>query len=229
MDRLQITAHLANGVISMDPWGPMLDAILGYQVLREQMGERFYLSDPHRDGLIEPELPLERRGDGDDWYWACSAAVYGEHMEYLKHFHKRFDDQHLRYLDTGKAKTVNVKSGRYKAWRTPHTCRLAGAVRWYAVGDRAEIGRLLARVTHLGKRAAHGMGMVLRWDVEPVDVDGSETLDGRVTRPLPLGMFSTASWPEDAEIYTGEATIRPPYWWPGHVRHCVLPGSEAPA
>lgn len=220
---LRITARLAGAFVAADPWSPMLDAVLGYQELRERLGPRFFEQDPHRDGLIETELPLERRGSGENWYWACSGPQYRELGQFLRRWHKRFDDAlALDYADAGKLSRINNASGRYKNWRVPLLCRLAEEITWHAVGDAAEVRRLLLGVTHLGKKASQGMGQVLGWTVEPADVDGSEALAGIVTRPLPWA--GSEQPPEGA--YLGYVAIRPPYWWHPHRRLCSLPGSK---
>lgn len=219
---LTVTARLACGFVAMDPWTPMLDSLLGYEVLRRQLGPAFYEQDPHRDGLIEPDLPLERRGSGDSWYWAASGPQYAELTQYLRHWHKRFDDAHaLDFADTGKARKVSTASGRYKNWRVPLVCRLSPEIVWHCVGDPAAILDLVMGVTHLGKKIAQGMGAVLGWEVTSAAEDWSERREGRVLRPLPVPECFNAV----PGVHVGEVAIRPPYWWLGHRRRCVLPGS----
>lgn len=92
-------------------------------------------------------------------------------------------------------------AGQYINMRVP-TRRIV-AERWTAtcVGNSAEIRRLLSHVSHFGKFAAHGLGRVLDWHVEPAESFSFHDADGQPLRPIPSE--------------NGEGAVQgwtPPYW-----------------
>ena len=206
MRPLIVTAHMASAFASSDPWSPMLDAILAYEVLRIRMGEEFYLCDPQRDGIVDFDLPLDRGTDGTDWWWACSVPEYAG-SEHVRWCHGRFDDRYEPYLDMGRAAKVQTAGGRYKDMRVPLIAKLTPTITWYVRGCDTCIRELLRGVTHVGQKRGAGYGLVHHWTVEPTDDDRSWYR----WVPAPAGMTRG---------------IRPPYWHRETQRPCVLP--EAP-
>ena len=175
-----------------------LDSLLAWSWMQQHHPEAFVTSRStiSSESFIEPDLPLARRGYGEEWYWAASYACgipLGEHSQY---WHKRFDAQDAeRYVDFGKHKgTVQTGEGRYKGYRVPLTVFLIPKLEWFAVGDMDGVSALVWRITHLGKKGSQGYGAVRRWTVEP----WSEDLSG--LRPVP------------DEAGTEQSPIRPPYW-----------------
>lgn len=218
MRPLTVTAHLLQGYVAADPWSPALDGILAYWALREQLGEEeFALGMTGQRALTEAELPLAVETDADDrWWYQCSAPVaLGEAQQFARHVHRRFDDQHERYLRDG-VKRVETAAGPYKNYRNRSLVRLARAVRWHAVGDAAAIERLLRRCAFVGAGSTHGWGEVARWEVTP-DAGGERM--ARFWRPLPSG-FAAAHGVEGLEMRWG---IRPPGRAPEHQALCVMP------
>lgn len=203
MRPLIVSAHMARAFVATDPWSPILDAILAYETLRKSLGDAFYAQDPARDGIIHVDLPLERRGEGEDWYWACSVPEWDETHQHLRYTHGRFDDRHERYIEMGKARKVTTGAGRYKDTRLPLVCRLAPVVRWHVVGCETCIRELLYEVTHIAKKRGAGHGLVNRWEIAPDDRDRS----GRRWVPSDQGQI----W-----------GIRPPYWHMDSKRPCVF-------
>jgi len=107
------------------------------------------------------------------------------------HWNKRFDSRFMDLVDFGSRRgKIIVEQGRYKAYHMPVFYYAALRIEWYAVGDRAEIERLLCCVTHLGKKRSQGYGRVIRWEVEPIEQDWSIWKDGRLTRGVPANDVS---------------------------------------
>lgn len=208
MEPLRITASMLTGQIATHDRYLPLDSMLAWAWMCENRPEKMEvsLSGIRADNLIHPELPLERRGSGEDWYWACSFACGEVRREEIQYWHKRFDQaQAEEYVDfQGRRGAVNVKGGRYKNYRMPFVIILAKRLTWYAVGDRVGVDKLLRRVTHVGKNRSQGFGRVSDWKVESWPEDLSWL------RHIPLS---------NGVLMMG---IRPPYWLNEHLRPCSV-------
>lgn len=215
---LRIIATLADGrVAGNDPWFP-LDALLAASWLKINVPELIGTPITDFNNVIEADLPLKKLGDGDDWYWACSFNRGVKLGEYIKYYHKRFDDQLEQYL-TPHAKKIDVQRGKFKAGRIPLTVMLFDRLIWYAVGDADAIRTLCSRVTHIGKKPSQGFGVVAEWQVEPWPEDWS-IIDsaGNLTRAIPTAQPGT---PPSGRIE--HCPIRPPYWLVTRRRLCYIP------
>lgn len=98
-------------------------------------------------------------------------------------------------------------------------------VRWWAVGNRREILRLVNRHVHVGQMRSHGYGLVRAWSAEYVE--GSDPLrvwidQGRAARHLPAAVCTAAARVEDG-------AVEPPYWHPGRVTAQVVPAGTRAA
>ena len=226
---MRVTAHLVNGYVAADDWTPALDGILAWAMLRRDCPE--VLDVGVIDGPpIEPELPVERLGSGDDWYYACSSPVPALDHKHVIHYHKRFDDQYAEHLDAGKRRKVNASSGRYKSYRLMGILRVTSSVSWYLIGDPGGVRELLELVQAIGEKRAHGYGVVQRWVVDEVPTTEGSVLSSFVKwwmaackfRPLPVDSPEAAS--AGALVMTWG--IRPPAWWVGNQRLCQMPRME---
>lgn len=219
MEPLRITAQMQDGrVATMDGHLP-LDGLLAAAWMRRHYPDAYYNPSSHMltNDLIVPDLPLERRGEGDDWYWAASFNTAESQGEYVLHWHKRFDDHLEKYIDfRGRRGRIDAKSGKYKAYRMPLVIQLFDQLVWYAYGDRDEVQSLLNTLTHIGKKTSQGLGLVDYWIVEPWHEDWSEVANGRVTRSLP-------HLPGGAQGVKRQYGIRSPYWHREHQRVCYVP------
>ncbi len=216
MRPLRVTAVLADGrVATVDGFLP-LDSILAAAWMRLNRPDLYYGQDCGRlpaDELFHPPLPLERRTENGEWFWACSFAQYTPVGEGIDHWHKRFDAQYERYVDfQGRRGRVADKSGPYKSYRMPLVYMVAPTLTWYAVGDGAAVESLLAGIAGIGKKVGIGYGQVARWTVE----DWGEDLSCRDRRGRPMRTLPT----KDGPFYGG---IRPPYWHPANQVMCARP------
>lgn len=184
---LKVTAHLRAGVVC-DRWLP-LDAILLYQVCREQLGTQMATLPGGEAKGEDVPMPLAVIHSGEMyWYYACSWAQpqpwwLAEGKDY---WNKRFDDKFAHLVDfCGRRGKVLIEQGRYKSYHMPVFYRVASKVDWYCVGDGGEIARLLSTVTHLGKKRSQGWGRVIRWEVQSWPHDWSVWRDGKLTRGVP--------------------------------------------
>lgn len=218
---LRVTARLRCGVIS-DGLLP-LDGALYAAAHREALGAKTAslprASATEGDGLARhlplKRIPIAKMPDRwtPDFYYAASAAQWPPQVaEGLDHWTKRLDSQYVELLERQRAK-ISTSGGTYRGYRMPVPYRHALAVTWYVVGEPLEIRRLLALVTHVGKKTAMGWGVVQDWTVEPHAQDWSVTgPDGQLMRPIP----------QDGGLLYG---VCPPYWLPRHQVPCQIPGS----
>lgn len=209
---LQITAVLRTAVIA-DRWLP-LDGILLYQQTRAGLGSQA-LSTPGTSNLAQPKGELMRGGKlpiktvhSREWYYRCSWAQWSVSVEGRDYWNKRYDNDlsDLVQFDDRRG-TVNNLAGAYKAYHQPVFYRSALWVRWYCVGDRAEIMRLLSTCTHIGKKSVQGWGRVLRWEIEPIAEDWSIWKDGKLMRGIPA-FEKPAGYDGNIALYG----VRPSYW-----------------
>jgi CRISPR type IV-associated protein Csf3 len=209
MEFMRITASLLTGQVATSDRYLPLDSMLAWAWMQEHHPEMMEASNSgiRPETMIQPELPLERRGQGDGWYWACSFACGEAKREEVLHWHKRFDQAAAEeYADFGARRgTVDIKSGHYKAYRMPLLVVLVSRLTWYAVGDIGQVSALTGRLTHVGKKRSQGYGKVASWLVE--------------------------SWPEDLSSLRAvpdlegplEIGIRPPYWLARDWRRATIP------
>lgn len=224
MRPLKITAVMQSGQVLTDDTYLPLDSILAAQWVRKNHPGEFY--SPKKpgdiDGLMDIPLPLENRGEGDDWYWACSFNRGTRLKEYIAYWHRRFDDHLEGFIEFGKRRgKIDVKAGKHKSYRMPVVVMLFDRLEWYAVGDMDAVMELCRMATHIGKKPAQGRGAVERWIVEPWHEDWSE-VDGHggLTRAL---QATPGDIGRRGGVTARRYGIRPPYWHPGHQRLCLMP------
>ena len=207
---LKITAYPRCGIIA-DKYLP-LDGILLYAAMRERYGPQLLTTPGTVPDVETAELPLARLNDGPHWYYAASFAEWPEAIvDGSNHWNKRFDQKQSDLVDfRGRRGKVIVEQSTYKAYHMPVYYRHTLEVSWYAVGDGDAIERLLATMTHIGKKTAQGWGRITRWFVEPWPHDWSVWRDGQLMRAIPDG---------DGVLHG----LRPPYWLPGNQTRCRLP------
>lgn len=208
MESLCVTAYMQTAIVS--ELALPLDGILYYFAMAERYGQQgaTHPGAEHPDKVTGISLPLARvNEEGPQWFYACSWAQWGPHVDYQSHWVKRFDLDLADLIDT--PKRVDVASGRYKLYRMPVYCRHATLVRWYVVGHRESIEDLLALVTGIGKKAAHGWGAIARWTIEPSQ-DWSVRRGDDLMRAIPAidGLL---------------IGYRPSYWLPKNQTVCAVP------
>lgn len=215
----KVSCTAVKGVAS-DGYLP-LDGILATIWMREHHPDAFYNdSVAAKANLIEAELPIERRGVGLDWYYACSFCEVEWEAEEVIHWHKRHTvTEQVRYLGD-KAPKLNLGKGETKAYRMPlyllhpHDGKLA----WYGVGDVAWLEARLPLVTSIGKKRNAGHGGVIDWRVERVKNDYSIVKEGRLMRAVPFGELPDTA----VDFVPGSYALRPPYWHIDHQRQSLL-------
>jgi hypothetical protein len=223
---LLITAHLSDAIVYS---GDLLhlDGILSCGVyLGMTPTEQRQLPDLREAWAADLPLPLARWrcmpvGDFDDrllddgqlWGWVASVellpwASFG-HTEYRK---RPPMQEMLRYTS---AKTVNIGSGRLKAYDLALPMVRAMQQQWYCEGDKQLVQEALNRVEAIGRKHNTGYGTVREWQVEPTDAR-------RCPRVYPATGVTLADG--GGEFYERGARIRPPYHHRSRaVSRCLVP------
>jgi CRISPR type IV-associated protein Csf3 len=182
MTPLRIRARLRNGYVARDPWTPTLDGILAAVTMRRRLGDDYASSaaNPSRLEAVTG-LPLEVvRSDDLWWYAASSPRPLGAVARERRFYHRRFDDQHERYL-AERIKHVQTSAGPYKNTRLYDTRVICRGVEWHVVGEAAPIRAMLAEVEQIGARREVGYGEVVEWLI-----DAGDATIARLRRPLPV-------------------------------------------
>jgi hypothetical protein len=219
---LQITAVLRTAVIT-DEWLP-LDGILLFQKTWNELGSQS-MTTPGVSNLAQPkggemkggELPI-KTVHSKEWYYRCSWAVWGPHVDGKDYWNKRYDN-HLSDFITFKGRgTVNNLKGQFKGYHQPVFYRSALWVRWYCMGDKTEINLLLSTCTNIGKKTAQGWGRVARWEIESINDDWSIWKEGKLMRGIPA-FEKPADHIGNIALYG----VRPSYWDSQNQIMVVLP------
>jgi hypothetical protein len=214
---LRITAYWQTPVVCDDRLP--LDGVVLYFQGRERLGfqpsTQAMVNLSKLEGL--PELfatrsvrTPQRRFTFPACSFACWGGVVAEGRDFWA---KRFDRRESSLIDFGPQRGFIVtKSGSYKGYQMPLYTRHTLYARWYCVGAKAEIVRLLRHAQNLGKKVSQGYGAVLRWEVEEWPHDWSVESPRGLMRALPAG--------------DGTGTLsgfRPSYWLPANQTRCRLP------
>lgn len=135
------------------------------------------------------EVPLARSPCGR--FHLASVAHYRVARYLQGYVHKRAPVPEYMALGGPKIRRVDTGTGANKSFRIPQPrAILASRMSWWAVGDPTEVERLLALITHVGKKRSVGFGRIAKWYVEPMDATwpGFPVLrhDGTPMRNLPV-------------------------------------------
>jgi CRISPR type IV-associated protein Csf3 len=174
----------------------------------------------HIDDRLFVNRPRVRDGhkEGALWGW-CASAVHADWLcEDRYAIRRRPELEQMKRYTT--SPSVNLGAGQQKATNVLMPARFALELHWYAVGDRAEVERLLTtHVRAVGKITTKGPGKVRRWRVEPWARDWSVQRDDELTRVMPIG-YAVAGG------FVAEASIRPPYHHHSRIVMAVRPAWE---
>ena len=209
-----LRVHAAvSGPIFLPEGAPRLDALLAFQVCREQGRLCFDASQ------AEPvDIPLQLEPQGR--FHLCSEGQYTEVASELQYTIRRPAIEVMQRFAALKLRRIRITAGANKAYRMPRSVSyLEDGITWWCIGDRSAVTRLLAAVMHLGKRRGVGLGVVDRWTVEPCEPwEGFPVLrDGVPLRTLPV------DWPGVSQARCGFDKLTYPYWDMSKEEPCLLP------
>lgn len=234
-----IEARLRTGVVLDLPYG--LD-LAGLLASRKRLLERerrqasgTLVSHPLPDTTQEEAhdllLPLGRCVTGPDWHWlaSCAIPVAPQPDPEPRTFYRTVDYSWAQRAATRPLPHyLHPSSGPYRDVMLPAPALICPALRWHAVGDAAEIGRLLRGISFLGRRRAVGEGKVLEWTV--TDMSGLESVhagwghidsEQAITRPCPEACVQRLGL-TDQQWRLGHYAIRPPSWHPSRLQELAM-------
>ena len=200
---LQIDCYLATPLI-VYRW-IFLDGLLAFCVL-----DTYFTTDLFKeDEAYYVPLPLERRGNLH-WYWAASVGLYEKAVWSRTVWRKNYRTWAGDDLGYGAIEFD---------YHMPMPVLSISHLKFFCVGNKREIEKLLQRITHIGKKRAYGYGEVKKWKVTVINADHSELWNNTLVRPIPIT--------ECKYQIVGEKALygyRPPYWCPENFTECWLPG-----
>lgn len=197
------------------------DALLAYWWMVDK-GIFKNTSEDAPENLIDPILPLVRRGD-----CYAASAMFVEQAAYRRDTIVRrmgagmMERLHSFMPDRAELKT---SQGPYTATMTPVNILSTPEVVFYChVTDMQEfvrLSRLVKQGGHIGAKHNVGYGQISGMRIDPVREDWSYVREGVPTRPLPAVEFASLVNPGTG---ISHATYRPPYWYQGYATDCFLP------
>jgi CRISPR type IV-associated protein Csf3 len=161
-----------------------------------------------------PPLPLAIERHNDLWWYRASAFL-PEGPAHRQQWTKKFDRDHLDYLDLGKATKVTTAGGPWRERFVPIEAIAVNEVEFYAVGNYRKVSSMCRRIKHIGKRGTMGFGYVRSFEIcaldEPLETFDRDwrNPDNTPARNLPH------DWAESKGLITAgikRAPILPPYW-----------------
>jgi len=205
------------------------DSLLWHAALQDQLGESFWNQTGREHYNIKiplkektQTLTLSKPGKLQGFtlrkkYYSSSTGIYEDgYVEDVQSWRKRCD------FPDGIGK-VDIRRGQFKAYDAPLTVIFAPTVTFYAVGNAAEILRLLTtHITHIGKKRVQGYGKIKKVTVEPIGEDRSVIWQGRLQRPIPV-MGCPFKFEDPIIMYYA---WRPPYWRLSALTECYMTGSR---
>lgn len=215
MRPLCVRAVLA-GPVALPGGSLALDGLLAAKVA-EETG----LPPPSVHGVQQVEVPLAKAPGGR--FHLASFASFRWEVHEARWVNRRFPVPEAQALAGPKLRRITLSSGPCKSYRLPLEVGHveADTLTWWCTGDAGEVQRLLALVTHLGKRRAVGHGRVREWLVEECQPWGEGfpvVRDGHPMRPLP------PDWPGlSAQVELAYATLSFPYWLRHREEVCAVP------
>jgi CRISPR type IV-associated protein Csf3 len=212
---LRLTFRLGTPLVMGHPW-IHLDGLLAHFLLRDALGQDYWLLPAKLPLPLDIRLPLQQTGG----VWHASVSCFDSNEWTTTTVYKRFEQRHAGILRRKRTKSINIQSGRFRNWMIRLPCLLAREVVFHACGDPDHVGRLLRHAASLGKKAAYGFGSVLSLEVAEVPADCSlHDQDGNASRPIPVRLLE--EWEDQVPL-----AWRPPYWDRRNVAPCAPPGAS---
>jgi hypothetical protein len=222
---LLVTARLATPLAGN---APRLDAVLE-SVMSLYHAKGIPGHKITRDGPAPPlgALPISMaRETLGPWPVAkCSDPILGiTRAETVEHVTKKLGVDKADLLRESARLVVSTTNSWTKSYRIPLRVRVVDRVRWFAVGDRRAILKILRRVGSIGKKISVGYGRVAEWTVDRMDDDWSwfAPSDGG---PVLMATLPFGPWlPEGlVGVRRDFRSCCPPYWHLSRLTEVVVP------
>ena len=234
MTPFEVRAHLATGLAHAAPWATSLDGLLASEMWEDEKAAARdrgnYLEAAGPDEVpADLDLPLARctLAGGDDWHWyaTCAYPEDGTDAPEIHHWSGRPDHRALEQLARYRPSVISDRQGRYRARQMPLLLTSTRTVLWRGVGDIDRVSTTLASIDAIGKKRSQGEGHVLRWEVQPVDIDawsaGHLHPNGLLGRLSPRICLQGRPTVETGGV--GRGAIRPPHMHRSRMREVCMP------
>lgn len=132
--------------------------------------------------------------------------------EFVTAYSKRWNsafDRAVSFKGKGRAE-IDTARGFFKAYRNALVYHAMPEIVFYAVGDKAEIERLLQNIAYLGKKSSQGYGEIKEWKVEVISEDKSIFDNKKLMRMVPCVSYVEAGYSVLGDMNTAEIAIIPP-------------------
>lgn len=148
--------------------------------------------------------------------WAATDMLPdGEINHAREYWHKRYPSHRA---DFGSKLSAVTTAGRWKEYRVPLNSVRANRLISLAIGNQAEIKRLLEFISHIGKKGSSGYGRVAKWTVECVDIaDPNDLILSGKAVPTAYGESKISGKHNPMCGWT------PPYWYTPYHQPCIKP------
>jgi hypothetical protein len=207
MENLKIVFHFSTPVSLGFPW-IFFDSLLAHIMLKEELGERYYLLPTKIPIKDIPKPPLKHYHDVP----VASVSVLEPNpnleMQVFSYF-KRGDF----LFPKGK---IRRGSGFFKDFYLKAVYVPAQRAEFYATGELNEIKRLVSKVSALGKERNIGFGFVKKIEIKEISSEFGLMKDGLAMRPIPIKYLK---YYEDSAYLA----YKPPYWAKESVELCAVP------
>ena len=221
---LQVTATLRTPIALKAPIA--LDGLLGAAICTRD-GIPPALNE-HQ--IVPLPIPLAKSPCGR-LYLASVSQASEPMFRHRRWVNKRFPVAEAQWIGAPSVRRILISGGPCKSYRLPLETQAVRELRWWCIGDEAEVRSLLTEeIGYLGAHRGRGLGAVRRtdaegsaagWAVERCEPwgDGFPVVrDGEPTRPLP------PEWPGLApEVETAYRVLFPPFWRRSREELCAVP------
>jgi CRISPR type IV-associated protein Csf3 len=229
---LEITVYLKSPLLyqTRKPIFPLcLDSLLTWAAAIEKKGLRAL--SPAPEALEEIKLPLKQSGDKYRYYHASAMMlptgqenpepICVDNYSWVRS--QSWVDYGGKYIEKARKKLViNKGRGHERAFSEENILVNASYVKFYAMGDPYEVGRLLGYITHLGSRRNIGGGKIYSVEISRAREDyGVIGPSEHPTRPVPVDEIKGSPlW------FKTQATYKAPYWDVRETTLCYMPLPE---
>lgn len=210
LQNLKITAKMRTAVCFSEYL--RFDCILSAAKAKELLADKYYLQGKQyssADTVIETLSKFLKFNEKLGVFHASCAVSDNEFVTaYSKRWNSGFD-RAVKFKGKGRAE-IDTARGFFKAYRNPLVYHAMPEIVFYAVGDKAEIERLLQNIAYLGKKSSQGCGEVSEWIVEVIDDDKSIFDGEKLMRMVPCVSYVEAGYSVGADMNTAELAVIPP-------------------
>lgn len=193
-----------------------LDALIQYCVVQEALQGAPL---PPSDTPYEIPIPLEVvwQQEGNKLYHSTSLFPRGKEKQGVIYWTKRNDPMASRFArrkQNGDEWQADNGSGTFREYLTPLPTRMTNALWGYAVGNMAEVERLLSLMEVLGKKTSVGLGQIIRIEVIPYESDSRYLFiqGGHLLRPVPQEALGVLGYQPLEGTTLQHLGYMPPYW-----------------